>query len=309
MKRYITAGLVSMAVCGAHGVAASAPATASGTCPQPTVLWPSPTAPAVDPNAEMFDVNDNYTGDTLTRGADGIVRAQDSRSGATWVAGDTSAHTAVVRGDFNGDRTADLLARTSTGLLEVFAGSRCTAGPMQAPVRVAATSGWNQFSRLVSPGDLDRDGANDLLAQWPDGDLFLYRGKAEVTGTATAPGLHPAIRIAGGWNRFRHVVPLGDVTQDGVPDLLGVDSVTGHGLLYAGNPAGRYDYKGTAVASLHAAAVTAVGDVNRDGRPDLLVRRAAADASMRMFSADYGPLPTYSDTGTVVPAAAVGSSL
>jgi hypothetical protein len=47
-------------------------------------------------------------------------------------------------GDFNGDRTADLLARDSSGRLWLY--PRSATGTWQA--RVLVGTGWNGFNRL-----------------------------------------------------------------------------------------------------------------------------------------------------------------
>lgn len=79
-------------------------------------------------------------------------------------------------------------------------------------------SGWNAYTTLVGAGDLTGDGHPDLLARDTCGVLWLYAG----TGNTSAPYNH-RIRIGSGWNIYTALVVVGDVTDDGHPDLVARD--------------------------------------------------------------------------------------
>ena len=172
----------------------------------------------------------------------------------------------AARADWNGDGNGDVLAVASDGRLLLYAGNG--AGGFAAPGTGIGT-GWGSFTRLLWPGDFSGDGRADVLAVAPDGRLLLYRGNG--SGGFTAP--YP--QIGAGWAGFTAVLPAGDFSGDGKPDLLArrPDGVL---LLYRGNGAGGWvTGKGEPVGSgwQSFTAVLPGGDFSGDGRPDVLARR------------------------------------
>ncbi|MFE9860399.1 FG-GAP repeat domain-containing protein [Streptomyces sp. NPDC005780] len=119
-------------------------------------------------------------------------------------------------GDLTGDGTADLLARDKTGVLWLYRGTGTTSSPFSYRTRVGG--GWNTYTQLVGGTDLTGDGKADLLARDSDGVLWLNRG----TGSAGAP-FTARTRIGGGWNAYTHLVSTGDLTADGINDLIATD--------------------------------------------------------------------------------------
>ncbi|MFF3842389.1 FG-GAP repeat domain-containing protein [Streptomyces sp. NPDC001930] len=82
----------------------------------------------------------------------------------------------VGAGDYTGDGRADIAARTSGGDLYVYPGTGNAATPFGARVKVG--SGWNTYTKLVAPGDLNGDGKGDLLGATSTGDLYSYLNSA-----------------------------------------------------------------------------------------------------------------------------------
>ncbi|MCX4823672.1 VCBS repeat-containing protein [Streptomyces sp. NBC_01142] len=155
-------------------------------------------------------------------------------------------------------------------------------------------TGWQQFNKVFSPGDLTGDGVGDVLARTNAGDLYLYR----ATPGAASP-FAGKVRIGGGWQQFDQLVGVNDVNSDGVADL------------FARNPAGTlYFYSGTGDVARPFKDKVALGtgwqqynqlfgldDINGDGLSELIARNTA------------GVLYSYSSTGTgtFLPRAEFGS--
>jgi hypothetical protein len=75
-------------------------------------------------------------------------------------------------GDYTGDGRADLLARTPSGDLYLFAGTGSATTPFKARQKVGY--GWNAYTKVIAPGDLNADGKGDLLGVTSGGDLYSY---------------------------------------------------------------------------------------------------------------------------------------
>ncbi|WP_411147150.1 FG-GAP repeat domain-containing protein [Streptomyces sp. A30] len=85
----------------------------------------------------------------------------------------------VGAGDFTGDGRPDLLARDTSGTLWRYAGTGSASAPFSARVKIG--TGWQQYSKLFSPGDANGDGKADLMATNSSGALYFYA----ATGTGT----------------------------------------------------------------------------------------------------------------------------
>lgn len=80
-------------------------------------------------------------------------------------------NTLVGPGDFNGDGTADVLARdNATGALWLYPGNGTGGWKPQ----ILVGSGWNSMAAMMSPGDFNGDRTADVLAYDSAGKLWLY---------------------------------------------------------------------------------------------------------------------------------------
>ncbi|MFF5446490.1 FG-GAP repeat domain-containing protein [Streptomyces sp. NPDC012888] len=129
--------------------------------------------------------------------------------------------------DVTGDRKPDLVARDRAGVLWLYRGTGDPAAPFTARTRIGG--GWQVYGDLVGTGDLTRDGKADLIARDRSGGLWLYQG----TGNAAAP-FGPRARVATGFGAdVRSLAVPGDLTDDGIPDLV-VQTTDGRVRLHAG---------------------------------------------------------------------------
>jgi hypothetical protein len=135
-------------------------------------------------------------------------------------------------------------------------------------------------SPLVGVGDFNGDGRPDFIARRSDGTLWFYAGTGSVTSYASDPGYRSAIQIGFGWGIYDELVGAGDLTGDGIPDLI-ARKPSGAVMLYSGTgKAGISGNEGYNAAVQVASGwdsyieLTAVGDFSGDAKPDLLGRKA-----------------------------------
>ncbi len=142
-------------------------------------------------------------------------------------------------GDFNGDGKNDLLARKPDGTLWLYPGTGrvdATSSGYAAPLRIG-DFGWDAFTTLTSPGDMNSDGKPDLLARKADGSLWMYAGTGRVDGTNK--GYIGGKKIGDfGWEVFDQLFGVGDYNSDGKNDVI-ARMPDGTLWLYTGDGVGR----------------------------------------------------------------------
>jgi hypothetical protein len=103
------------------------------------------------------------------------------------------------RGDYTGDGIADLVTRNSAGNLLIYPGTgKATADAVLGTTITAATTGWKDYTAVVSTGDNSGDGKADLIATDAAGALWLYKG----SGSTTAPFSARVQLGASGWTQY-----------------------------------------------------------------------------------------------------------
>ena len=177
---------------------------------------------------------------------------------------------APAEGDFNSDGRTDVLARNASGALLLFEGNG--AGGWLAGSGVQIGSGWNGMTAILSPGDFDGDGHNDILARDASGALWLYPGNGAL-------GWGARRLVGSGWNRMTSIIAAHDFSGDGAPDVLAIDGA-GTLWLYPGDGTGGWGAPTAVGAGWNVmTAVVGIRDFTGDGSPDLLAR----DSSGRLL--------------------------
>ncbi|MEU5215071.1 VCBS repeat-containing protein [Streptomyces sp. NPDC020807] len=120
--------------------------------------------------------------------------------------------TVLSPGNIGGAKEADLIGFDKYGVLYSYLGY--PTGKLTPRVRVGG--GWNVYDQIAGQGDLTGDGKPDIVAKEKStGFLYLYKG----TGDYKAP-FAPRQKVGGGWNAYDRLISLGDINEDGKPDLL-----------------------------------------------------------------------------------------
>jgi hypothetical protein len=248
------------------------------TCPPYRQVPPVPYPPATvgDPDG------------ALAAGWDADLLARDARTGVLWLhrrsgtgwrprtsqgSGWRGYDVIDTPGDLTGDGVPDLLGR-NRGTGDLWLRPRTAAGGWRPWVRVA--TGWSRYDTVLAPGDLTGDGVPDVAVRRA-GALSVW----EVAIRRGRPVLVRSRLVSTGWQGLDRITAPGDLTGDGLPDLL---ARQGDGLwLYPGRLTATV---GGAVPGLRPrvlvgrgwsgyTALLAPGDVDRDGIGDLLGRDRA----------------------------------
>lgn len=117
--------------------------------------------------------------------------------------------------NLSGNGSWDLVGIKPDGTLWLYPGQGNTT--FAAPQKIGNSS-WQNFTSVLSL-DGNADGRTDLYAVRRDGTLWYYQG------TGTSPYLAPGRQVGrSGWTAYQSLAPTGDLTADGLPDFIGINT-------------------------------------------------------------------------------------
>ena len=232
------------------------------------------------------DWNGDGPGDVLAVHPDGRLLLYAGNGSGGWAppvprpiggAGWTAFSALMAPGDFSGDGKPDLLVRDAQGQLLMYRGNG--TGTWATGIGQVVGGGWGGFTALLAPGDFSGDGFPDVLARDSAGGLLMYRGDGDG-GWLTGKGE----QIGSSWQGFSAIIPGGDFSGDGKPDVLAV--APGRRAVHV--PRQRRRWLGDRHAASRSAAAgpasprsPPAATSRGDGKPDVLAR--ATDGTLLMY--------------------------
>jgi hypothetical protein len=149
------------------------------------------------------------------------------------------------------------------------------------------------MSVVDTADDLTNDGIPDVLAlEQATGTLWTYPVRRSGSGFA------PRQQAGSGWQGMDVVVGAGDLSGDGIPDVLARERATGVLWLYRRTTSGWGARLRIGGGWQAMSALVAPGDFTGDGRPDVLAREKATG---------YLWLYPGTSTGTLGPRSRIGA--
>ncbi|MGW2558266.1 FG-GAP repeat domain-containing protein [Streptomyces sp. NPDC001514] len=227
-------------------------------------VWGSPTTLSKAPST--------YAEGGVAVGPDGNATAVWAQEWQLWTAGTgltvpQPAPKLVRRDHVGNDGYVDLFSRTTTGGLVVHQGNA------EHTLATKVSGGtWPTTSTIVPIGDLNGDGGNDVLVRNGAGELYRY---SPERGSVVTPQT-PSVKIGHGWSGFNTFVSSGDMTGDGLSDLV-ARTTTGDLYLYAANGTGGLKLVRKIGTGWKTVTPIGAGDLNADGRGDILGKDASGN--------------------------------
>ncbi|MBU2667768.1 VCBS repeat-containing protein [Actinoplanes bogorensis] len=298
------------------GVAPSAPvagttisAPTSVTLPGPVAVTAQLSRPVTSTTLTVLDVRKNVVAARITGGAARVT------STTTWD-GLLEGGKRAAKGPYRWTLAATVDGRTTnigTGNFTITCGGapmlhsyECTGQPTLLALNSASTGQGNwQYTRntgdtistvsagsellpaltgILPYGDINNDSRNDLLVRRSDGSMRAYLG-----GEAPPLGNKTSVALPGNWNGYDALIHTGDLTSDGISDLVVRERESGSLFIFPGNGTGGFGaalqipggYKGYS-------RFVGVGDINLDGKADLMMQYDPTSTMYAMYGNGNG---------------------
>jgi hypothetical protein len=168
-----------------------------------------------------------------------------------------------------GTPAPDLVARRISDGQAIVLPIETTATGVRLGKPVATGLSMERSTAVLSVGDWDRDGFNDIATRSKKGALRVRRGdgKGHFVGDP--------IPLGTGYNAVAMLAAVGDMTGDGYPDLMGQPSGSGM-RIYPGAGTAGLGVSFAAYSKVTGTQAVGIGRWNGDGAPDVMIRNGNA---------------------------------
>ena len=176
-----------------------------------------------------------------------------------------------LRTDLGGSPSPDAILRDSSTKRALVV--RFPDGGSGAPTLVRTALDLRGVAAIFNAGDWNDDGIGDVVARLGRSGgrrLVLYAGQPEQDGV---PRFSPPVDMRIDTSSLRRLTPVGDLTGDGRPDLVALDSARALRVLPGDGRTGfgvGYPLRGAGQPAF------GIGLWDRDGSPDLAERRGGS---------------------------------
>jgi hypothetical protein len=213
----------------------------------------------------------------------------------------TAGNLAVAAGDFNNDGNSDLVvSEVDFAIGEVGTGVRVLPGDGRGGFTWtpgATLIGLGQYPTVIAVADLNRDGNLDAVTAAPLWDGQFGSGSFVLLGNGDGTFRYDFFEFSGGFND-QGGVAVGDLTGDGIPDLITADWSV---YVMVGRGDGTFDNSLSYAANGNMHTAVAVADFDGDGRLDTVTCDGDTGTVSELLGNGVGTL-------TYAGAYAVGSS-
>jgi hypothetical protein len=205
---------------------------------------------------------------------------------------------AYVYRSYDCDGSSGILGVKSTGAGTWYNADKTPTGGL---ITGGATDSWpwgissSMFTSVIPWGDYNGDGFGDVLARTGTGTLKAYLGQGQSDFNPSS-GVK-TVTISTGWQSYKILLTSGDLTGDGISDMLATDA-SGNLYMMAGKAGGGLAAKVKIGSGWQKySKLVGVGDITGDKHPDVLGFDSAGNM-MLYAGTGHGTLATGVKLGT-----------
>ncbi len=185
----------------------------------------------------------------------------------------------IASPSLSGARGTDIMAKDRVGVLWRLAENG--SGTIQSTSKFGV--GWGRMRAILATGDFNGDRRNDIVAiHTASATLWFYAGNGRG-------GLRSGRQIGNGWSSMANASMVGDLSGDGISDLLAVTRASGDLYFYAGTGRGTFGKAQRLEAGFAGFRdIAASQDITGDGVSDVILHNPATGQTRTMIGSRSG---------------------